>query len=1312
MEQIEKNWDGNLCRCTGYRPILDAGKTFASDAKSCPNAPATGRVDPVEGVAMVVSDSLAKIAPFADGDAQMNAPPEVAFPASLKTKPESLILHGPSVTWHQPVTLDALLQLKQEHTDAKLVGGNTEIGIETKFKHREYRTQISILQVEELAKIEVIGPDAFPEIAKGASAGNGGIAIGGSATLSAILVFCEKLIATRPSHETQPLKAIHAMGEWFASTQIRNVATLAGNIATASPISDMNPTLISLNAVLEIQAAEQGGGSGRRTRLVPMNAFFKGYRQVDLAPHEMITRIFVPFSGVFEYTLPYKQARRRDDDISIVCAGMRVRLRPSSGSAGWVIDDSSFGFGGMAATTVSAPKTQQACKGLPWDESSLEKIYAALASDLPLPDNVPGGMAVFRRTLCTSFFFKFYIKVSGLLQQDLELFGKGKHTALLAALPKQLPCAPTVDEKVLSAQESFVTDHHLRPVSHGTQAYAVEAELETVGTGTTDGKDRGVVGQPLMHKSAYEQVCGSAMYTDDLNRGDSLVNNAGACSATGAKAAYDDSTLASTVLEVAFIGSTEACAKLLSIDATAALALPGVIACYTADDVPGHNEIGAIVKDELLFRKVGGMVESVGQPLGIIVATTRELAQKASRLVKVEYAKSKPSKRKATGESKVPIFTIEDAIREDSFFDSIGHTIAEGDVDAALASKGSGDEEVVVVEGEMRIGGQEHFYLECNAAYCVPGEGNSMDIVSSTQNPTKTQRFVASCLGVSEHLVVSRCKRMGGGFGGKETRSAFVACAAAIAAHHLGRPTRISLDRNEDMAIIGMRHAFVGKYKAGVRKNGELVGLDLKMYSNGGFSHDLSVPVMDRALFHCDNVYNWHGAFRANGRVAKTGITSNTAFRGFGGPQGMLVTEGVMDHLARAINMDPQQLRQINLYRETDHTPFGQRLNDGSCGNGTNAGGHIRRLWDEMLDRADVVARKEKVAEYNKKHRWRKRGFNMLVSKFGINFTAKFMNQGGALVHVYTDGTVLVSHGGTEMGQGLHTKMIQVAARCLGIRDSSKVHVAETSTDKVANTNPSAASLSTDLYGMAVLNACQKIRKRLEPLAEEMGLGKWGGKDFDFAKLANAAFFSRINLSAQGFYIVPDDRCGYEYEKQVTAEETAAAVATGGNENTPRGTPFNYFTCGVACSEVEVDILTGDMHLVRTDILMDLGCSINPVIDIGQVEGAFVQVSTPPLAQYCTHDTIQHTIHDTIQHTIHTAHHSYSTRFAPLPYLHLYSHRLYSHRLYSHRLYSHRLYSHRLYSHRLYSYRLYSHRLALLFLLGLRLVHDGRGGLG
>jgi xanthine dehydrogenase/oxidase len=1152
---------------------------------------------------MVISDSAAKMAPYTDRDTQINAP-EVTFPEALKVRPVELTLKGNAVTWHQPVSLDALLQLKQEHSDAKLVGGNTEVGIETKFKHREYRTQISILHVEELAKIDVVGADDFPVISKEADAGNGGIAIGGSATLSALLTFCEKLIESRPEHEVHSLKALHAMGQWFASTQIRNVATLAGNIATASPISDMNPMLISLNATLEIQSVEKGGG-GRHKRLVPMTSFFKGYRQTDLAPHEMITRVFVPFTGVFEYVIPYKQARRRDDDISIVCAGMRVRLRPSGDS--WLIDNSSFGFGGMAATTVSAPKTQQACKGLVWDASSLEKVYAALAADLPLPDNVPGGMAVFRRTLATSFFFKFYIKVTGLLQEDLDRYGKGQHKALLAAMPTQLPAAPTVEEKVQSAQESFVTDHHLRPVSHGTQVFAVEAELETELTGSTnaDGKARleeaSVVGQPMMHKSALEQVCGSAMYTDDLNRGESLGNNAGACSKTGASTTYDDSSLASNVLDVAFIGSTEACATLVSIDATAALALPGVVACYTADDVPGHNEIGAIHKDELLFRKVGGMVEAVGQPVGIIVAKTRELAQKAARMVKVEYAKSKPAK--ASGESKAPIFTIEDAIKEDSFYGE-SHTIAEGDIDAALAQKGTGDEEVVVVEGQMRIGGQEHFYLETNAAYCVPGENNAMDIVSSTQNPTKTQRFVASVLGVPEHGIVSRCKRMGGGFGGKETRSAFIACAAAVAAHHTGRPTRISLDRNEDMAIVGMRHAFVGKYKAGVRKNGQLVGMDLQLYSNGGFSHDLSVPVMDRALFHSDCVYNWQGAFRAVGRVAKTGITSNTAFRGFGGPQGMLVTEAVIDHLARAINMDVQQVRERNMYVETDHTPFGQRLNDGSCG---NTGGHIRRLWTEMIARADVTARQEKVAEFNKKHRWRKRGLNIMASKFGINFTAKFMNQGGALVHVYTDGTVLVSHGGTEMGQGLHTKMIQVAARCLGIRDSSKVHVAETSTDKVANSNPSAASLSTDLYGMAVLDACQQIRKRLEPLAQEMGMGTWGGKDFDFPKLANAAFFSRINLSAQGFFIIPDDRCGYEYEKQVTAEETAAAVATGGNENTPRGTPFNYFTCGVACSEVEVDVLTGDMHLVRTDILMDLGCSINPVIDIGQVEGAFVQ---------------------------------------------------------------------------------------------------------
>mmetsp|Transcript_6137 Transcript_6137/g.15100 ORF Transcript_6137/g.15100 Transcript_6137/m.15100 type:complete len:571 (-) Transcript_6137:527-2239(-) len=422
-------------------------------------------------------------------------------------------------------------------------------------------------------------------------------------------------------------------------------------------------------------------------------------------------------------------------------------------------------------------------------------------------------------------------------------------------------------------------------------------------------------------------------------------------------------------------------------------------------------------------------------------------------------------------------------------------------------------------------------------------------------------------------------KRMGGGFGGKETRSVFVGVTAALAAQVLNRPVKICLDRDVDMAITGQRHPFIFRYRAGADPaTGKLAFLDAKVMSDAGCSLDLSGPILDRALFHIDNSYKWP-VLRVQGRACKTNLPSNTAFRGFGGPQALLASETIIDHLASTLGVAPTEFRRQNLYSEGDSTHFGQPL----------VNWNVPRCFDEVSESADLATRSAAVADFNSKNRYRKRGLSVVPTKFGIAFTAKFMNQGGALVHVYTDGTVLVSHGGTEMGQGLHTKVCQVAARCFGI-DVASVHVSDTATDKVANASPTAASLSTDLYGMATLIACEEIKERLAPIAAKL-------PGADFTSVVQAAFFARVDLTAHGFYSLPTDRCGYDW---------SIPVPKGGNPNV-RGTPFNYFTQGTAISEVEIDCLTGDSRVLRADIIMDIGNSINPTIDIGQIEGAFIQ---------------------------------------------------------------------------------------------------------
>ncbi|RYQ98186.1 hypothetical protein HN873_061830 [Arachis hypogaea] len=415
--------------------------------------------------------------------------------------------------------------------------------------------------------------------------------------------------------------------------------------------------------------------------------------------------------------------------------------------------------------------------------------------------------------------------------------------------------------------------------------------------------------------------------------------------------------------------------------------------------------------------------------------------------------------------------------------------------------------------------------------------------------------------------VVCKTKRIGGGFGGKETRSAFIAAAASVPSYLLNRPVKLTLDRDVDMMITGQRHSFLGKYKVGFTNEGRVLALDLEIYNNGGNSLDLSLAILERAMFHSDNVYDIPNV-RIVGKVCFTNFPSHTAFRGFGGPQGMLITENWIHRIAAELKMSPEEIKEINFQQAGYISHYGQQLE--YC--------TLHQLWNELKLSCDFVKAREQVDLFNSHNRWKKRGIAMVPTKFGISFTTKLMNQAGALVHVYTDGTVLVTHGGVEMGQGLHTKVAQIAASAFNIPLSS-VFISETSTDKVPNSSPTAASASSDMYGAAVLDACEQIKARMEPIASRNNFNS-------FAELAVACYIERIDLSAHGFYITPD--IGFDWKMG-------------------KGKPFRYFTYGAAFSEVEIDTLTGDFHTRVANIIMDLGFSLNPALDVGQIEGAFIQ---------------------------------------------------------------------------------------------------------
>ncbi|RVW32782.1 Xanthine dehydrogenase 1 [Vitis vinifera] len=667
-------------------------------------------------------------------------------------------------------------------------------------------------------------------------------------------------------------------------------------------------------------------------------------------------------------------------------------------------------------------------------------------------------------------------------------------------------------------------------------------------------------------------------------------------------------------LHAALVLSRKPHARILSIDDSGANSSPGFAGIFFHKDVPGGNAIGPVVNDEEIFASE--FVTFVGQVIGVVVADTQENAKLAARKVHVKY------------EELPAILSIEDALKAKSFLPNTERHIEKGDVDLCFQS-GCCDK---ILEGEVHVGGQEHFYLETNSSLVwTTDSGNEVHMISSTQNlgiippdrftpsplhvignakfiahecPQKHQKYVSHVLGLPMSKVVCKTKRIGGGFGGKETRSACFAAVACVPSYLLNRPVKLTLDRDIDMMISGQRHTFLGKYKVGFTNDGKVQALDLEIYNNGGNSLDLSGAVLERAMFHSDNVYDIPNV-RINGKVCLTNFPSHTAFRGFGGPQGMLITENWIQRIATELKKSPEEIREINFQSEGCVTHYGQQLQHFT----------LPRVWNELKSSCEFLKARGEVDQFNLQNRWKKRGVAMVPTKFGISFTTKFMNQAGALVHVYTDGTVLVTHGGVEMGQGLHTKVAQVAASSFNIPLSS-VFISETSTDKVPNSTPTAASASSDMYGAAVLDACEQIKARMEPIASKRNfssfaednprmvaytqgsffgcifLTMWGFALFGMKSqrldliLVTACYLERIDLSAHGFYITPDIHFDWK---------------------TGKGSPFSYFTYGASFAEVEIDTLTGDFHTRVANVFLDLGHSINPAIDVGQIEGAFVQ---------------------------------------------------------------------------------------------------------
>lgn len=744
MRDLEIAFQGNLCRCTGYRPILEGYKTFTKNAP-CGMGDKCCRVSGKGcGGGDNTDDKLFERSEFQPYDPSQEPifPPELQLTAAYDE--ESLIFRSDRVTWHRPTQLQELLRLKADYPNAKLIVGNTEVGVEMKFKNLLYAVLINPIKVPELLELRE---------------SEDGVYFGAAVSLMEIDAYLRKRIEELPESRTRLFQSVVDMLHYFAGKQIRNVACLGGNIMTGSPISDMNPLLTAAGVRLDVASLADG------RRSVHMGAgFFTGYRRNVIQGHEILLGIHIPKTTPDQHVIAFKQARRRDDDISIVNAAVHVSFEPASN----VVQRIQIAFGGMAPTTVLAPRTSELMVGQRWSQALVERVAESLCIELPLDASAPGGMIAYRRALVVSLFFKSFLAISrklcdaGIMPPD--------------AVPKA----------ELSGADVFHT-----PALRSAQLFERVA---------SDQPSHDPIGKPKVHAAALKQATGEAIYTDDIPRMDGE-------------------------LYLALVLSTKAHAKITKLDASEALALDGVEGFFSAKDLTQHeNEVGPVFHDEYVFAN--DEVHCYGQIIGAIAAANQALAQRAARLVRVEYEELQPV-----------IVTIEQAIEHASYFPDYPRYVTKGDVVQAFA------EAAHVYEGSCRMGGQEHFYLETHVALAVPRDRDELELFCSTQHPTEVQKLVAHVVGLPANRVVCRAKRLGGGFGGKESRGMMVALPVALAAYRLQRPVRCMLDRDEDMLITGTRHPFLFKYKVAFTQEGLITACEIECYNNAGWSMDLSFSV-------------------------------------------------------------------------------------------------------------------------------------------------------------------------------------------------------------------------------------------------------------------------------------------------------------------------------------------------------------------------------------------------------------------------------------------------------------------------------------
>uniref|UniRef100_A0A2K6GUA9 aldehyde oxidase n=1 Tax=Propithecus coquereli TaxID=379532 RepID=A0A2K6GUA9_PROCO len=953
-EQITEALGGNLCRCTGYRPIVESGKTFCAESTVC-QVKGSGKccLDPEERSFANRQEKICtklynedEFQPF-DPSQEPIFPPELIRMAEDPNK-RKLTFQGERTTWISPVTLNNLLELRTNFPKAPLVMGNTAVGPSIKFGNEFHPVFISPLGLPELHFVNTT---------------DAGVTIGAGYSLAQLNDALCLIISEQPKEKTKTCRALLKHLRTLAGAQIRNMATLGGHVVSRPNYSDLNPILAAGNATINLISKD-----GQRQILLN-GPFLERSPEANLKSEEIVLSVSIPYSTQWHFVSGLRLAQRQENAFAIVNAGMSVKFEDGTN----IIKELQMFYGSVGPTIVSASQSCKQLVGRQWDDQMLTDACRWVLDEIYIPPAAKGGMVEYKRTLIISLLFKFYLKVRQGLNKMVTGFLLGP-------------------EKEVSEIEDSTFNHLcVDPYQHPQDP----------------------VGHPVMHQSAIKHATGEAVFIDDMPP----INQE---------------------LFLAIVTSTRAHAKIISIDISEALALPGVVDVITAEDVPGDNNHHR----EIIYAQ--NEVICVGQIVCTVAADTYAHAKEAAKKLKITYEDIEPK-----------IITIE------------SHRACQhGEMVVVIKNMKSGVK-LPRFESqlcEVHVEGQEHFYMETQTILAIPKrEDKKMVLHLGTQFPTHVQEYVAATLNVPRSRIACHVKRAGGAFGGKVTKPALLgAVSAVITSHGTGRPIRFILERGDDMLITAGRHPLLGKYKIGFMNNGVIKAADVEYYVTGGCTPDESELVLEFIVLKSENAY-YIPNFRCHGRPCKTNLPSNTAFRGFGFPQAMVVVEAYITAVASQCNLLPEEVKEINMLKRISKTAYKQTFNPEP----------LRRCWKECLEKSSFHARKLAAEEFNQKNYWKKRGLAVVPMKFTIGMPMAYYNQvslGEVSFHpnpIYLDGSVLVTHGGCELGQGLHTKTIQVASRELNI-PQSYIHLSETSTVTVPNAVFTAGSMGTDINGKAV----------------------------------------------------------------------------------------------------------------------------------------------------------------------------------------------------------------------------------------------------